>query len=121
MIFNLLIDDIVGGHKSSFQLMVFSERYNEIADHIITKMSRGVTILKAQGWYTKKEKNVLMILINRSEFSSLMKEIKVIDPRAFMSVSATKSVYGEGFEEIKGGMNDAKSMMHKHKKNESEH
>ena len=121
VIFNLLIDDIVGGHKSSFQLMVFSERYNEIADHIITKMSRGVTILKAQGWYTKKEKNVLMILINRSEFSSLMKEIKVIDPRAFMSVSATKSVYGEGFEEIKGGMNDAKSMMHKHKKNESEH
>lgn len=119
VIFNLLIDDIVGGHKSTFQLLVFSEKYKEIADHIIKDMERGVTVLKAQGWYTKKEKNVLLILINRGEFSSLMKEIKALDPRAFMSVSTTKSVYGEGFEEIKGGMNDAKSLIKKGKKNES--
>ena len=76
-------------------------------------------MLKAQGWYTKKDKNVLLILINRGEFTSLMKEIKNIDPRAFMSVTSTKSVYGEGFEEIKGGVNDAKSMLKKGKKNES--
>lgn len=119
VIFNLLIDDIVGGHKSSFQLLVFSEKYKEIADHIMTEMERGVTVLKAQGWYTKKEKNVLLILINRGEFSSLMREIKALDPRAFMSVSLTKSVYGEGFEEIKGGAADAKALIKKDKKHES--
>jgi uncharacterized membrane-anchored protein YitT (DUF2179 family) len=120
VIFNLLIDNIVGGHKSTFQLMVFSEKYKEIADHIINRMERGVTVLKAQGWYTKKDKNVLLILINRGEFSSLMREIKALDPRAFMSVSSTKSVYGEGFEEIKGGVKDAKkSILKKNKKNES--
>ncbi|MBO4469821.1 MAG: YitT family protein [Bacteroidales bacterium] len=119
VIFNLLIDDIVGGHKTSFQLLVFSEKYKEIADHIMTEMERGVTVLKAQGWYTKKEKNVLLILINRGEFSSLMREIKALDPRAFMSVSLTKSVYGEGFEEIKGGAADAKALIKKDKKNES--
>ena len=119
VIFNLLIDDIVGGHKSSFQLLVFSEKYKEIADHIMNEMERGVTVLKAQGWYTKKEKNVLLILINRGEFSSLMREIKALDPRAFMSVSLTKSVYGEGFEEIKGGAADAKALIKKDKKHES--
>lgn len=119
VIFNLLIDNIVGGHKSTFQLMIFSEKYKEIADHIINQMERGVTVLKAQGWYTKKDKNVLLILINRGELSSLMREVKSLDPRAFMSVSSTKSVYGEGFEEIKGGVKDAKSVLKKDKKHES--
>lgn len=115
--FNLLIDTVVGGQKSSYQLLVFSEKYKEIADHIINDMERGVTVLKAQGWYTKSDKNVLLILISRREFSSLMKEIKRLDPRAFMSVQSTNSVYGEGFEEIKGGVNP-KSLIPKKKKNE---
>lgn len=102
--FSLMIDMVVGGKKSLYQLLVFSDKYVEIADHIITNMGRGVTVLKAQGWYTKKDKNVLLILINQKEFPSLSKVIKDVDPRAFMSVSKTNSVYGEGFEEIKAGV-----------------
>lgn len=102
--FSLMIDMVVGGKKSSYQLLVFSDKYVEIADHIISNMGRGVTVLKAQGWYTKKDKNVLLILINQKEFPSLSKVIKDVDPRAFMSVSKTNSVYGEGFEEIKAGV-----------------
>ena len=102
--FSLMIDMVVGGKKSSYQLLVFSDKYVEIADHIITNMGRGVTVLKAQGWYTKKDKNVLLILINQKEFPSLSKVIKDVDPRAFMSVSKTNSVYGEGSDEIKAGV-----------------
>ena len=104
VIFSLVIDLVVGGKRSSYQLLVFSERYQEIADHIIYKMDRGVTVLKAQGWYTKSDKNVLLILINQAQLSGLSKVIKDIDPRAFMSISPTRNVYGEGFEEIKTGV-----------------
>lgn len=102
--FSLMIDMVVGGQKTSYQLLVFSEKYTEIADHIINNMDRGVTVLRAQGWYTKKDKNVLLILINQKQFPALSKVIKEVDPRAFMSVSKTNSVYGEGFEEIKAGV-----------------
>ena len=101
--FSAIIDYVVGGDKSSYQLLVFSDRYADIADHIINNMNRGVTVLSAQGWYTKKEKNVLLILINRKQLPSLTKVIKEVDPRAFMSVSSTNNVYGEGFDEIKTG------------------
>lgn len=104
VVFSLMIDIVVGGKRSSYQLLVFSERYKEIADHIITNMDRGVTILKAQGWYTKKDKDVLLILINQKELPSLTRVIKEVDPRAFMSISPTNNVYGEGFEEIKTGV-----------------
>lgn len=104
VVFSLMIDIVVGGKRSSYQLLVFSEHYKEIADHIITNMARGVTILKAQGWYTKKDKDVLLILINQKELPSLTRVIKEVDPRAFMSISPTNNVYGEGFEEIKTGV-----------------
>lgn len=106
--FTMMVDIVVGGQKSSYQLMVFSDHYQAIADHIINDLDRGVTVLKAQGWYTKKEKDVLLILINRKELPALMKEIKNIDSRAFMSVAPTNNVYGEGFEEIKAGLPDRK-------------
>lgn len=104
VVFSMMIDTVVGGKRSSYQLMVFSEKYGEIADHIIQNMDRGVTVLKAQGWFTKKEKNVLYILISQRELPSLTKVIRETDPKAFMSVSPTNSVYGEGFEEIKAGV-----------------
>ncbi len=102
--FTMIIDTVVGGKKSSYQLIVFSDKYEEIADHIINRMERGVTVLKAQGWYTRQDRNVLLILISQKEFSGLSRVIKEIDPRAFMSVSPTHNVYGEGFEEIKTGL-----------------
>ena len=102
--FSAIIDYVVGGDKSSYQLLVFSDRYADIADHIINNMNRGVTVLSAQGWYTKKDKNVLLILLNRNQLPSLTKVIKEVDPRAFMSVSSTNNVYGEGFDEIKTGL-----------------
>ena len=104
VLFSTVLDFVVAGQKSSYQLLVFSEHYQKIADHIINDLNRGVTVLKAQGWYTKLEKNVLLILISNKELPNLMKEIKKTDPRAFMSVSPTSSVYGEGFEEIKAGI-----------------
>ena len=104
VVFSLMIDIVVGGKRSSYQLLVFSEHYKEIADHIITNMDRGVTLLKAQGWYTKKDKDVLLILINQKVLPSLTRVIKEVDPRAFMSISPTNNVYGEGFEEIKTGV-----------------
>lgn len=102
--FSLLIDMVVGGKKSSYQLLVFSEQYARIADHIINVMDRGATVLRAQGWYTKNEKNVLLLLVSRNELPEITKVIKSIDPKAFMSVSSTNNVYGEGFEEIKTGL-----------------
>lgn len=113
--FTLMVDTVVGGQKSSYQIMVFSDKFNQIADYIINEMERGVTVLRAQGWYTKNDKNVLLIIINRKEFPNLSKVIKDIDPRAFMSVSQANNVYGEGFEEIKSGVK-----LLKKKKNENQ-
>lgn len=100
--FTLMIDMVVGG-RQSYQLLVFSDKHAEIAHYICTELERGVTVLQGQGWYTKADKNILLIILDKKEFLPLSRKIKEMDPKAFMSVAQTHNVYGEGFSEIKVG------------------
>jgi uncharacterized membrane-anchored protein YitT (DUF2179 family) len=103
--FSFGVDFVLLGNKSSVQILVFSSKYQEIADHIINEVHRGVTALQSVGWYSQKESKVLLIILRKTQMNEVIHEIKKIDDRAFVSVSSAHSVYGEGFEEIKTGLN----------------
>jgi len=102
--FSVVIDRLLLGGKSAVQVLIFSDRNEDIAKYIANDMERGVTSLYAQGWYTKKDKKVLLVLILKTQVPELSKYVKKVDPRAFMSVVPATGVYGEGFEEIKTGI-----------------
>lgn len=103
--FSFGVDYVLLGNKSSVQILVFSKKYEEIADHILYDVQRGVTALQSIGWYSQQESKVLLIILRKNQMSEVIKEIKRIDKNAFVSVSSATSVYGEGFEEIKTGLN----------------
>ena len=103
--FSFGIDFVLLGNKSSVQILVFSSKYKEIADHIIHEVHRGVTALQSVGWYSQKDSKVLLIVSRKLQMNEIVREIKSIDPKAFISVSTAMSVFGEGFEEVKTGMN----------------
>lgn len=106
--FSFGVDYVLLGNKSSVQILVFSSRYHEIADHIITELDRGVTALQSVGWYSQKESKVLLIVARKQQMNEVVNGIKEIDRKAFISVSTAMSVYGEGFEEIKSGLKTIK-------------
>lgn len=102
--FSFGVDFVLLGNKSSVQILVFSEKYQEIADHIINDVHRGVTALQSVGWYSQKESKVLLIVARKHQMNEVVNEIKIIDKKAFISVSTAMSVFGEGFEEVKTGI-----------------
>ena len=102
--FSFGVDFVLLGNKSSVQILVFSSKYKEIADHIIYKLDRGVTALQSVGWYSQKESKVLLIIARKYKMNEVINGIKEIDKKAFISVSTAMSVYGEGFEEVKTGL-----------------
>lgn len=108
--FSFGIDFVLLGNKSSVQILVFSQHYEQIADHIIHNVHRGVTALQSVGWYSQKESKVLLIVSRKYQMNEVIKEIKSIDPKAFVSVSTAMSVYGEGFEEVKTGFKKEKKI-----------
>ena len=102
--FSFGVDFVLLGNKSSVQILVFSSKYQEIADHIINNVHRGVTALQSVGWYSQKESKVLLIIARKYQMNEVVNEIKSIDKKAFISVSTAMSVFGEGFEEVKTGL-----------------
>lgn len=111
--FSFGIDFVLLGNKSSVQILVFSQHYEQIADHMINNVHRGVTALQSVGWYSQKESKVLLIVSRKYQMNEVIREIKSIDPKAFISVSTAMSVYGEGFEEVKTGFKKIKQIKSK--------
>ncbi|MBR1927703.1 MAG: YitT family protein [Bacteroidales bacterium] len=105
VIFSVFVDWVLLGRNSTWQIMVFSDKYKEIADTVIHDLNRGVTALDAQGWYSGQSKKVLLIMVRKPELHTITRTVKEIDPRAFVTVSSASTVYGEGFDEMKTGIN----------------
>lgn len=95
------IDLYLSGSKQSVQAFIFTKKVNEMADAIAFDMKRGVTVLPAKGWYSKEEKQVLMVVTRKTDLNLLLRYVKTIDPDAFLSVSSVMGVYGQGFDTIK--------------------
>ena len=102
--FSISLDLMLMGRQSSVKLLVFSQNYKLIADRIMKEMDRGVTVIQATGWFTKTQKNVLLVIIRQRQLRQLERIVKSEDPKAFITVSRTSTVYGEGFEQIKTGL-----------------
>ena len=98
---NYTLDYVMNARRQSVQFMIFSQKWQEIANAIGTEMNHGVTILDGHGWYTGKKSKVLCILAKKNESVYMFRLIKMIDPNAFVSQSAVIGVYGEGFEEMR--------------------
>lgn len=95
------IDLYLSGSKQSVQAFIFTKKVNEMADAIAFDMKRGVTVLPAKGWYSKEERQVLMVVTRKTDMNLLLRYVKNIDPDAFLSVSTVMGVYGQGFDTIK--------------------
>lgn len=95
------IDLYLSGSKQSVQAFIFTKKINEMADAIAFDMKRGVTIIPAKGWYSKEEKQVLMVVTRKTDLNLLLRYVKSIDPDAFLSISSVMGVYGQGFDTIK--------------------
>ena len=99
-----VLDLIMLGKESAVQVLIFSNHYEAIGNYVTKEMERGVTALKAIGWYTQEDRKVLMVMIRKTEMTQLVKAVKEVDPKAFVTVVPANNVYGEGFGEMKTGL-----------------
>ena len=59
-----------------------------------------ITIFDSQGWYTKKQSKIVMVVCRKRETAMILKFVKTIDPDAFMTVGSVMGVYGKGFQAL---------------------
>ena len=96
-----VLDHIINANRQSIQFLIFSQKYDEIAERILKDLGRGCTLLDGVGGYSQKPTKVVVLLAKKSESVVIFRLIKEIDTQAFISQSNVRGVYGEGFDQIK--------------------
>lgn len=93
-----ITDVVVDGAKKTKAYYIISDKYELIADAIITKLYRGATLINGKGAFSKNDKNILMCLVNKYEARNLQNIVFDIDDKAFLFSTSVIEAYGEGFE-----------------------
>ena len=96
-----MLDFVMNWQRQSVQFLIFSKKYQEIANAIAKTTDHSLTILDGHGWYSGKPTKVVCLLAKKRESVTIFRLIKSIDPNAFVSQSSVIGVFGEGFDQIK--------------------
>lgn len=96
-----LIDAVLYGADTGSGKMMFiiSSKNKEIAQRIMTDISRGVTELRSRGAYRGEKGEVLLCAVRRSEVYKTQDIIRSVDPDAFVIVGDAGQISGEGFKQ----------------------
>lgn len=96
-----MLDYTMTSATQSVQFTIISDKYNEIGQTINEELGRGCTVIYGEGFYSKADRRVLIVMARRRESPQIFRLIKHIDPKAFVSQTKVVGVYGEGFDHIK--------------------
>ncbi|MDD6794109.1 MAG: YitT family protein [Clostridiaceae bacterium] len=100
ILLGITVDRFINGFNSSKEVIIMSEKCDEIGRYILDEIGRGCTYLHGEGAYSGKRKKVIYTILSRNEFIKLKSFIKQVDKRAFISVRESYEVLGEGFMEM---------------------
>ncbi len=92
-------DSLIEGVNFSKQIFVISDKSEEIAQAVMQELDRGVTAIQATGMYSKTNKQMLFCVIHRKELHAFKSIVSKIDKNAFVILSDSREVFGEGFIE----------------------
>ena len=100
ILIGLVIDKFIDGFNTCKQVFIITSKEKAIVNHIIKKIDRGCTVLNGHGGYTGSDAKIIYTVLNSNEFIALKKDVKEIDPDAFVTVNESTEVLGKGFTDF---------------------
>lgn len=92
-----IVDLIIDGFDYARSVHIISDKNNEIAQAIMSKLNRGATAVKSRGLYTGTEREVVVTVVTIKQLVKLLEIIREIDSQAFVTIHNVHEVMGEGF------------------------
>lgn len=95
-----VVDKIQLGVGKQKQVISISEKNEEIAIEIYKEINRGATFINGITSYKRKDVYILYVVCSSRQLVKVRQIIKDKDPEAFVSVSETSEILGNGFKEL---------------------
>ncbi len=92
-----VIDLVLYGAVNSKVCYIITDKSEEIKDGIVNDLHRGVTFLHGEGAWSGQAKHVILCVIKQSQIVELKHLVGAVDDRAFVIVSDSREVFGNGF------------------------
>ena len=93
----IAVDRLFIGESGAFVAYVVSDKYNEINEGVIKRLSRTTTILDAVGGYSGQGKKMVMVTFSFSQYADFTALIAAIDKNAFVTLHRAHEINGEGW------------------------
>ena len=87
------VDFIVEGFDRSKEVMIITEKPDQISEALMSEFECGTTKLSATGGYSNREKTIIYFVVNRFQVSRMRTIIRSIDPRAFVTISDVADIF----------------------------
>ncbi len=100
-VMSYVADMFLTGSRQSVQIFIVSSKAQEVADELSKSLHRGLTFLNGRGYFSKEDREFIVMIVRKSESHIVLQTIKKIDPDAFVSVGNVMAVYGQGFDTYK--------------------
>lgn len=95
---SVVVDKVMYGVDAGKLTLIVTDYPKEVAEKIDELVGRGATFLKAQGSYSKDQKDVVMCACNNKQMFIIRNAVKEIDKKAFVIIVESNEVLGEGFK-----------------------
>ena len=95
-----LVDSVIESLNTCKYFVVITTKRDEISQYIIKTLHHGATVNSAVGEFTKDERTMIHTVCKRSEAIKLKRQIKQIDPGAFIIVTTSSEIIGRGFRSV---------------------
>lgn len=92
-----VMDYVIEGLNTKKAMTIISSKPDEIAKVIDEQVGRGLTILNGRGYFSREDKDVLYVVITKTQVTKAKRLIKKIDNNAFLVIHDVRDVYGNGF------------------------
>ncbi|WP_371368392.1 hypothetical protein SRRS_19860 [Sporomusa rhizae] len=93
-----VIDITIEGLDESKGIMIVTDYPDEIAEALMARLGRGVTVLHGAGGFTGEPKRVLYSVVTRLEIAKLKSIIYEKDEDAFVTINEVHEVFGGRFK-----------------------
>ncbi len=95
-----VIDLVLYGAINSKVCYIITDKSAEIKDGLTNQLHRGVTYLHGKGAWSGEEKDIILCVIKQNQIVELKHLVRAIDEHAFVIVSDSREVFGNGFSYI---------------------
>lgn len=97
LVSSFTINRVLTNGKEEGQMLIFSQKYEEIRRALLDDQDVGLTFLNGETGYMRRPIKVIVTVMPHSKIETVKKAVYGIDPTAFLLLNSTRYVGGKGY------------------------